>query len=450
MFLCIKKITLIPVSSRKILFMLDQNLTIYHKKIQIHKIIAVISFFIIFLLFDYSYKSFIHPTFYYMGYDYQPDTVRTFVAYLLLLLYLFLFVIIPMTDFMFFVNSLVYLFYLISALVVFKNHPDYRYIILFFNLLFVSLMLIISPIKIRFRQPKFKIDLITTFLIILALSVPFFLKFKLNFSIKSLTDFLTPGVDLRRTAFQNINSWQIYLYSWLSKIFIPVFLIMSIIRKRYGLTILGFVLMLYFYLNFTQKVVFYGAILVTLLAFINDYKKLTLALILGLIFSVLVGISIRLLKGNYLIEGLFVKRIFILPQLLNVFYFDFFHAQKLHLSYSFLSPFFHYHYKVTPPFLIGKEYFHNPMISANNGFISQGYMDFGYLGVIVYTLIIVVIWLYFNSLDIHPAYSGMFLILFFSFVSSFWTTVIVTHGAIWLIILAYFMLDKYRTNPSPG
>ena len=97
-----------------------------------------------------------------------------------------------------------------------------------------------------------------------------------------------------------------------------------------------------------------------------------------------------------------------------------------------------------PPFLIGEEYFNNPMISANNGFISQGYMDFGYAGVVGYILLIVLIWWYFNSLDVHPAYSGMFLILFFSFVSSFWTTVLVTHGAFWLILLAYFLLDKYK------
>ncbi len=420
--------------------------TIYEKSISLYKILAVISFLVLFVLFDHSYRTFIFPTFGYMGYEYQPDSIRTFVAYFTLVIFLVLFVIIPMSDFMFFVNSLVYLFFVVSALVVFKNNPQYSYVILFFNLLFAGLMLMVSPVKIRFKQIQLKIDLLTVFVIILVLSFPFFLKFKLNFSIKSLSDFLSPGVELRRAAFGNISTWEIYLYSWLTKIFIPVFLIMSIIKKRYGLTVLGFALMLYFYLNFTQKIVFYGAIFVTALAFIKDYKKLTLAFILGLVSVVFAGIVIRHISGNYLIEGISVKRIFILPQLLNVFYFDFFHGQKLHLSYSFLSPFFHYPYKVMPPFLIGEEYFNNPMISANNGFISQGYMDFGYAGVVAYILLIVLIWWYFNSLDVHPAYSGMFLILFFSFVSSFWTTVLVTHGAFWLIILAYILLDKSSTK----
>ncbi len=422
----------------------EARVGLLEKRMSLHKILAAVSFFVLFVLFDYSYRTFISPTFGYMGYEYQPDTIRTFVAYFVLVVFLSLFVVIPMSDFMFFVNSLVYLFFVVSALVVFKNNPQYSYVILFFNLLFAGLMLIISPVKLRFKQIELKTDLLTIFSIILVLSIPFFLKFKLNFSIKSLSDFLTPGVGLRRAAFEHISSWEIYLYSWLTKIFIPVFLIMSIIKKRYGLTILGFALMLYFYLNFTQKIVFYGAIFVTALAFIKDYKQLTLALILGLLAMILAGIFVRHVTGNYLIEGIFVKRIFILPQLLNVFYFDFFHGQKLHLSYSFLSPFFHYPYKVMPPFLIGEEYFNNPMISANNGFISQGYMDFGYAGVVVYILLIVLIWWYFNSLDVHPAYSGMFLILFFSFVSSFWTTVLVTHGAFWLIILAYFLLDKYK------
>lgn len=85
-----------------------------------------------------------------------------------------------------------------------------------------------------------------------------------------------------------------------------------------------------------------------------------------------------------------------LPGLLTGYYFEFFSSHpKALLAHSILKSVFHYPYAVQPPYLIGYLYFHSASNDANANLWADAYANFGYAGIVCFTLLLaVVMWLY--------------------------------------------------------
>ncbi len=410
------------------------------RKIPLEKYIVALSFIFIFILIDYSYKTLISSQFAYIGYIYEYSFTRAVLAYLILFIYLLFFLLLPSTGFMFFINSLTLLFFIVPALVLYKDDPEFGFLLLFYNLLFGFLLLMFSNIRLKIKIIGKELNPVYFGIIIILLSLPFFMKYKLHFNIhlNDLKSFFNTSVELRREATHGLNRIELYLYTWLAKVFIPFFIVISVSKKRYILTLLGVLLLVYFYLTITQKSVFFYSIIVLGFALFKNYKKLTLYFVLGYLFVALVGIALRVYHHSIILESLAVRRTIIFPEFANILYFKFYQNHHIYLAYSFINPFIKYKDPLLPPFMIGSYFYGRPNLSVNNGFISQGFADFGHVGVLIYIGIIVLLFIFLNSLKIHPKFSGLIFILFFSIVSSFWTTVLFNHGALWLILMLYF------------
>jgi hypothetical protein len=90
--------------------------------------------------------------------------------------------------------------------------------------------------------------------------------------------------------------------------------------------------------------------------------------------------------------SLLVRRFLITPGLLTAGYVAVFHdIDKVYLSHSFLKPFLVYPYAQEPPLLVGELFFHNPETNANANLLADGYANFGFPGMLIECLVLVVL-----------------------------------------------------------
>jgi hypothetical protein len=90
------------------------------------------------------------------------------------------------------------------------------------------------------------------------------------------------------------------------------------------------------------------------------------------------------------------ERMTALPGLLTGYYYEFFSSHpQVHLGHSIFRSFVTYPYAVEPPHLIGYTYFHNVTEDANANLWADAYANFGYIGLICFTVLLaVLLWLY--------------------------------------------------------
>jgi hypothetical protein len=92
--------------------------------------------------------------------------------------------------------------------------------------------------------------------------------------------------------------------------------------------------------------------------------------------------------------SLFVRRFLITPGLVLTGYVEVFDdAPKAYLGHSVLSRFVDYPYHAEPPDLVGRYFFGYPETHANTGWLGDGYANFGYPGMLVASvLLVLVLW----------------------------------------------------------
>ena len=81
-------------------------------------------------------------------------------------------------------------------------------------------------------------------------------------------------------------------------------------------------------------------------------------------------------------------------------------------------------------------------MNANNGLISDGYMNLGFTGVVINILVFSIIMTFIKSLKINLKYYGLIFIFIFSIISSPLSTVIITHGGLLLLIILTLSLKN--------
>ncbi len=95
-------------------------------------------------------------------------------------------------------------------------------------------------------------------------------------------------------------------------------------------------------------------------------------------------------------ESLVGERMTAMPGLLTGYYYEFFSSHpQVHLGHSIFRSFVTYPYALQPPTLIGYSYFHNASENANANVWADAYANFGYPGIICFTLLLaIVLWLF--------------------------------------------------------
>lgn len=328
---------------------------------------------------------------------------------------------------------------LYPSLILYSFHPEFSFEILFGYLMMFVCAYLAKFVRLKIAAPILDPKKYSWFIAIAVIItlLPYFYLYLPHLNFRNLL-----LIDIYESRYEQIevsNRYTSYTYSLLTKFLIPSLLIIYIAKKDYLQVAFQSAILLFLFLCGAHKAVLFSLFMIFLFYF-GDYDK-KVNRFLGLLVSLLLIAQIEyLVSGSVFAEGVFIQRTFFLNSLLDIFYFDFFSDTKLYWSGSFFKSFLSYPYDVEPSYIIGREYFNAPEMQANNGIISDGFINFGSWGVMINVLIFTTILLFVRSLGMSHHFFGIVFILIVTFRNSALSTSLLTHGVILFIVYSQFVL----------
>lgn len=257
--------------------------------------------------------------------------------------------------------------------------------------------------------------------------------------------------DFRREAADKIHPVFAYVYSNVSSALIPIIVVNAIKNRQYAILFLSMIMTVFMFGMSHHKSVLFGPIFVAILYLFFSFPKLRSYMVLiFLLVPVLSLIEISYVRSISsgqdfaYATSLIIRRVLFVPVMIDGAYVEFFSSnEKYFWSYSKIfswaiqSP-----YNVTPPFLIGYEYFVDLDTSANAGIIGSGFANAGSVGVLLYAAItglLISIFNYFGEIIDRPAVAAICLTTVHNVMASAdLLTAFLSHGLLLLIILLAF------------
>lgn len=343
----------------------------------------------------------------------------------------------------FIILSLFFALLTIPSLIAFTSENMYPFkLMLYHQGLFWALYLF-SNVKLNFTKvPVFnKTQALYLLLAITTIgTLPYLLIYGPHINLKNLL--LIDVYETRAAMGELSNPYFGYSYSVFTKIIIPLIIIFSLELKKKIWLLVGVFYLILFYLFGAHKTVYVGLLIVFAFYKFSYLQAVKLIMKYSSIFIVLF-LLLALVSIDYP-WILSFRRIHFLPALLDICYLDFFEEMPLYWSESVLKRFIEYPYDVPHVNLIGEAYFKQPDMAANNGLVSEGYMNWGTWGVLINCFLVAAYFAVLNSLKIPAKYVGLFVLVIFSFISSSVFTVFLTHGALALLLISIFLLNDKK------
>lgn len=241
-----------------------------------------------------------------------------------------------------------------------------------------------------------------------------------------------------------------YSVSWLGNVIFPLVISVSLIRRNIALLILGVLGQLFiFSVTGFKSVLFSSGLLIALLIALYGRGRLFgLMVMWGMASLVAITWLLDILSNSPIFSSLFVRRLIITPGILTGWYYDFFSENpKAQLGHSILRSFVDYPYDRLPPLLIGRDYFGREETYANANLWADAFANFGFWGIAVFTLVLMLILWLFDSLVHKRGFGQLALatlllgIPAFTLSNTALLTSLLTHGILlaWMIL---FFLPK--------
>ncbi len=404
--------------------------------------LLIVLYFILILSFAFVGKDLY--VFQKIGFDYKFNWIKFLISFGTICGLVILFTIFNIKEFLYSILILVLVFFTLPSaiLYIFIKNIDYRiflsHTLLFLFTLFIG-MIKVKPALFRIR---IKTSYQLLFVLVILGMIPFIYIYLPHINLNNIL--LKEIYETRAIKLTISNNMYInYTYSWFSKVIIPIVLVLGIYFRHRMTIVISILCMLFLFLVGAHKVVFAGIFAVLILYKFDYYKKSnyilkviitigTLALFLSLVFD-----------NNYLMT-MSIRRIMFLPALLDTLYFDMFNNQYLLWSESFPGLFMNYPFELSHSYVIGEKYFGSQIWGANNGIISDGFMNFGMIGVIINILIFAIFFSVLNQLNINQRFFGVYFLLIISILSSSLLTVLLSHGGIVLLLISITILKNSK------
>jgi hypothetical protein len=168
--------------------------------------------------------------------------------------------------------------------------------------------------------------------------------------------------------------------------------------------------------------------------------------------AIFAGTGASLFFGYGLIaEALVGVRMTALPGLLTGYYYEFFSSHpQAHLGHSILKSLVDYPYAVEPPYLIGALYFHSASNDANANLWADAYANFGYAGIICFTLLLAILLWLFDSMAASSRSTRIAALVIglpaFALANGSLLTSLLTNGLALAMLLVYLMPSMTYDN----
>jgi hypothetical protein len=410
-------------------------------------LISCILLVIYHVIMEIYYWCFITDAYLAYGFYFNPNISKYIEAKLIFIfIMVFLILVSKVSEFVYSILTFFVVFFLIPTLITYAfsdRPPETTYAVVFLLLAvgFIS-SLKFRVSKIQTLNTSYGLTMVALLLTVL----PFILQFGLYFNFSNV---LLEDVYETRNVFSANSTLALdYLYNWLVKALIPILMVYFLIHKRYGYALIALLMLFYLYMISGNKIVYITLFVMLFFYYagrdnVEKVKYFLIALVAGLILIPIVDYYVL---QSHSLKGIFVMRMLFFPSQLNYYYFDFFRDSPLYFAESnFFKYFTTYPFDRPIGFVISTTYFNFPDMNANNGIISDGFMNLGYSGVALNIFIISVIFMFFNSVEVDSRYLGIFFVLIFLFLSAPMLSMFVTSG-LWIIFLASLtFMRKNRT-----
>ena len=406
-----------------------------------------ITVYYILLTVLYQYKIKFYPYWSFIAFNEESSfdfsLPRFFTATGIFAINLYLLLTCNKNKFFFAVLAIFFLLLTVPSLIAFTSQNMYPVKLMGYHQALYFMLLILSKFKIdfsRFPVLNKKQSLYLFFTMTTMGILPYLVVYGPHLNLKNLV--LLDVYETRRAIGDLSNPYFGYTYSLFTKTVIPLFLIFALEAKNRLMTGFAVLYLLLFYLFGAHKTVYAGLIVVFVFYGLSYYSAVSKILKWS---NILIVLSMLLaIVGFDLLWIYTFRRVHFIPTLLDICYLDFFKDNYLYWSNSVLKSFFDYPYTVTHAHMIGGAYFDSPDMDANNGLISDGFMNWGTWGVLINIFIVAIYFMVLNSLRIAPKYFGLYVLVIFSFISSSTPTVMLTHGALALLLISIFVLNESR------
>jgi len=241
-----------------------------------------------------------------------------------------------------------------------------------------------------------------------------------------------------------------YVFTWVAYILNPMFFIIFLIRRKWISLILIIFLQILLFSVTGMKAFLFAIPFVLVLAWIVNRENPLFLMASGLSGVVLLGMVSHWLIGDMWISSLFTRRTLLVPAQLSFFYYDFF-SKNVHTFLShhqIFRVFLNYPYHLSPPHLIADVYFNQPQMGANNGIYADAFMNFGFIGLIFWAILLIIILKLIDSItkekDTRITISAI-TIPVMALINSAFLTSLFTHGLLLALVFLY-LLPKERNK----
>lgn len=397
------------------------------------------------IILELSYYHFVNRHFSYMGFNYDFSLVKYMES---LLMILWLFVIIPKNNN---VSSIaVNILYILMVIPILSIYPLKNESRIYFYSVVTSFSILILTVK---TLPRFKLKIKYNFngllkLVFIAMtSLVYFLLIRFNgLPNLKLLDF--NEVYKIRSEIEYGYGFMQYLVTWQGAILNVFVMIVTLVSRRKYSFIFVSILQIMLYLLTTHKTFLFYPFVLYILILVLNRSKLHVGYIaaVGSSFGVLLSLGINKIFGNLMIPSMVISRIFFLPAQISYQYYEFFSQNGfVYLSHSvfrilFQTPVYSDH----PIRLIGQAYYTNNW--PNTGYLGDAYMNFGVIGMIIFSIIFGIVLKVIESLANTPfklSITKAFIIIFmFSTSNIGLLTSMLNGGLVLFMVILYLFNDK--------
>lgn len=389
------------------------------------------------------YINVVAPAFSYMGFqlDFQIDKI--IIGYLIFIVILLSSLFIK-DRFMYTIWNFVFILSFSGEIIYYQFSPKGNLIQITSLIMVLFFLMIFSWGKLKLKS-KYKIVNIDKFLIII--SAILILPFLLYLPYINISNLWLVNVYSTRAIFRSLTVPLVgYINAPLARIILPVLIVRGIEKKDKFQITYGITLILYLYLCGAVKSIFFGLIAVVLFYFGTYEDKIERFINAIIVFSY-AGLALYMLTENVYLIDVFIRRVIFTPAYLNSVYNDFFADNFTYLTHSPFGFLFEGMENIPNlngalSFFVGERVLGEVGLNANVGVFTEGYISFGLIGLVIFAIIIALIFNYFKFINLEPKYFGIFFVYIYYFNTSFLSTLLMTHGLLFLIIIAPFILKK--------
>ena len=411
------------------------------------KKIFIINFILIILIklfLEYSYIHYVYKYFEYDGFYYILNSSKYIFGWLV---YILGYIILYKKSYIYLYEAFLFLFllYITPNIVYYSLSNQNTFFFLAIILPYFIILLTItnkSIIKLKSLNKGKPVVLFISFLLTSAVIIHYIISTG-GHIVSNLKD-----VYIFRKQFDVYSSSGIfgYLNSWAGKIFAVILLAWAIQRKKIILIITFSIFIILLFIFSGHKGVLQGIVLVPFFYYLFKIKNRDTIIIFAFLSLIILSLVIGEWLNIPMLPSLLIRRLLFLPAQINFWYFDFFSQHEFfYWSNSIMKYFINNPYGVQPPLVIG-EYVGYPDADMNTGFIASGFAHAGYIGIIIYTVLSIIILNLINSfgkkIDKYIVMSIIFISLKALFISSDMLTTLLTHGLLISIVVLWMYDNK--------